>query len=121
MIKGLRTVSYPVSDLEEGKKWYSQVLERKPYFDEAFYVGYEVGGFELGLIPGGESGHQGAVAYWGVDNTEEALKRLQKLGAQLKDPVTDVGGGIKVATVVDPFGNVFGIIENPLFKLDNVR
>ena len=121
MIQGLRTVSYPVSDLDEGRAWYSWVLEREPHFDEPFYVGYEVGGFELGLVPDGEPGSQGAVAYWGVANAEEAFARLREMGAEPRDPVTDVGGGIKVATVFDPFGNVFGIIENPAFKLENVR
>lgn len=121
MIQGLRTVTYPVADLGEGKEWYSSVLNKQPYFDEPFYVGYEVGGFELGLLPDGEAGQQGAVAYWGVENAEEALERLYSLGARPREPISDVGGGIKVATVLDPFGNVFGIIENPLFKLENVR
>nr|WP_091345127.1 VOC family protein [Alkalimonas amylolytica] len=121
MIKGLRTVTYPVPDLEEGKEWYTRILGVPPYFDEPFYVGYEVGGFELGLMPGGDPGHQGAVAYWGVASAEGAFERLLELGAKPNEPIAEVGGGIKVATVVDPFGNVFGIIENPLFDREAVR
>lgn len=54
MILGLRTVIYPVTDLGKARAWYSTVLEAKPYFDEPFYVGYNVGGFELGLDPNGD-------------------------------------------------------------------
>src|SRR5690242_3070432 len=111
MIQGLRTAAYPVSDLERAKTWYRQVTQTDPYFDEPFYVGFNVGGFELGLIPDGEPGAAGVQAYWGVPNVEEELKRLRALGAQVHEPINDVGGGIKVASVLDPFGNVFSIIE----------
>jgi len=121
LIQGLRTVVYPVTDMEKAKEWYTMVLGHGPYFDEPYYVGYAVGGFELGLMPEGEPGSQGAIAYWGVPDAEAALARLEKLGAPVKDPIMDVGSGIKVATVTDPFGNVFGIIENPHFKLEDVR
>ena len=63
MIKGLRTVIHHGSDLAKTKAWYSRILERKPYFDQPFYVGYEVGGFELGLLPDGKPGSGGTVAY----------------------------------------------------------
>ena len=115
MIHGLRTVVYPVSDLPAAKAWYSKVLEFGPYFDEAFYVGYTVGGFELGLIPDGTPGASGGVAYWATDDIVAELSKLHALGAGEHTPITDVGGGIKLATVLDPFGNTFGIIENPGF------
>ncbi len=121
MILGLRTVIYPVQDLAKAKAWYSRVLGCEPYFDEPYYVGYAVGGFELGLIPDGESGPQGAIAYWGVSDAEAELIRLTAEHAKIHEPIKDVGGGIKVATVEDPFGNLFGIIENPHFKLQDVR
>lgn len=121
MFLGLRTAIYHVDDITRGKEWYSSVLGFSPYFDEPFYVGFNVGGYELGLQPvEGSSGEKadGAVAYWGVENAEAAFKRLLELGANGHEEVQDVGGGIKVATVKDPFGNVFGIIENPQFKLE---
>ena len=122
MFLGLRTVVYHVSDLDKAKGWYSAALSVKPYFDEAFYVGFNVGGYELGLHPDG-SGASGKamseVAYWGVENAESALKRLLELGAVKHEDVEDVGGGIKVASVLDPFGNIFGIIENPHFSLES--
>jgi lactoylglutathione lyase len=57
------------------------------------------------------------VTYWGVADAHAALARLAALGAKEREPVTEVGGGILVASVEDPFGNVVGIIENPHFKI----
>ena len=121
MILGLRTAIYPTPDLASAKAWYEQVLDRKPYFDGPFYVGFAVGGFELGLIPDGEPGTSGAQPLWGVANAESALARLVELGASILDPLAEVGGGIRVAAVKDPFGNRFGIIENPNFNVAQVR
>ncbi len=121
MILGLRTAIYPTPDLQRAKAWYEQVLERKPYFDQPFYVGFAVGGFELGLIPGGETGVSGAQPLWGVANADQAFARLLELGASPLEAVTDVGDGIRVAAVKDPFGNRFGIIENPNFKATEVE
>ena len=121
MIQGLRTAIYPAPDLARAKAWYREALERDPYFDEPFYVGFAVGGFELGLLPDGEPGTAGVQAYWGVENADAEIARLVELGAEVHEAVKDVGGGIRVAAVRDPFGNFFGIIENPHFKLDEVR
>lgn len=118
MIQGLRTAIYNAPDLARGRDWYSDVLGIPPYFDESFYVGFNVGGYELGLIPDGRAeGRGGVTVYWGVENAEAGLEHLLAKGAQLDEGVQDVGGGIKTATVIDPFGNVFGIIENPHFRL----
>lgn len=121
MILGLRTVIYHVADLAKAKAWYAQVLEQQPYFDQPFYVGFSVGGFELGLLPDGKPGAGGTTAYWGVPDADAAVKRLVGLGAKILEPLQDVGEGIKVATVNDPFGNVLGIIENPHFSVARVR
>ena len=115
---GLRTVCYPAPRLEETKKWYTEALGYGPYFDQPFYVGFNVGGFELGLDPDAPKGcGDGTQVYWGVDNIEEALEHLVSIGAEIEKPVQDVGDGIKVASVLDPFGNEFGVIENPHFTL----
>jgi predicted enzyme related to lactoylglutathione lyase len=120
MILGLRTAIYPVSDMGVAKAWYNQVLGREPHFDQPSYVGYSVGGFELGLIPDGAPSELGVQAYWGVPDADAEIVRLTKLGALLHEPVKDVGGGIKVAAVLDPFGNTFRIIENPHFDAMNI-
>jgi len=121
MILGLRTVIYPTPDLAAGKGWYSQVLGIEAYFDEPFYVGFAVGGFELGLIPDGVPRADGPLAYWGVADVVAEVARLTQLGGAVHEAVKDVGGGIKVASVRDPFGNVFGVIENPNFETKGVR
>lgn len=121
MILGLRTVIYPAPDLERAKKWYSEVLGRMPYFDQPFYVGFSVGGFELGLVPAATPSTDGPQSLWGVQDAEAAYARLLELGAAALEPVTEVGEGIKVAAVADPFGNRFGIIENAHFDLAKVR
>lgn len=120
MFLGLRTAIYHVDDIERAKAWYTGVLGIEPYFDEPFYVGFNVAGYELGLHPGdGNSADKadGAVAYWGVENAAAAFQGILALGATVHEDLQDVGGGIKVATVKDPFGNIFGIIENPNFKI----
>ena len=115
MILGLRTAKYAAKDLAGAKAWYTMVLGFGPYFDEPFYVGFEVGGYELGIVPDGEPGGSG-IAYWGVTNAAQAHERLLSLGAQNNEPIQDVGDGIKIGSVRDPYGNVFGVIENPHFK-----
>jgi predicted enzyme related to lactoylglutathione lyase len=119
VFQGLRTVIYHVDDIAKAKEWYARILGIEPYFDEPFYVGFSVGGFELGLDPDGTGVTKGSnvVAYWGVADARAAHRRVQELGAANHSDPQDVGGGIVVATVTDPFGNVFGIIENPHFKL----
>ena len=120
MFQGLRTVIYHTPDLDQAKAWYATVLGIQPYFDQPFYVDFNAGGYELGLDPDAATpcgGTAGAVAYWGVPDAEVALARLLKLGAAQRTAVQDVGGDIRVATVLDPFGNILGIIQNPHFEL----
>lgn len=118
MFLGLRTVIYHAPDLAKAKAWYTAAFGVTPYFDESFYVGFEIGGYELGLDPDVSSVRVGsdAVAYWGVPDIERAHAHLLERGARPGQPVRSVGGDIKVATVVDPFGNVVGLIQNPHFR-----
>jgi predicted enzyme related to lactoylglutathione lyase len=116
MFQGLRTVVYGIDDIEKAKKWYSTILGIQPYFDQPFYVGFNVGGFELGLEPHTKAGTTGPIAYWGVEDADEALTKLLAAGAREKDPVQDVGDGIRLGSVIDPFGNTLGFIQNPLFS-----
>lgn len=113
LFKKLRTVIYKVSDLAAAKAWYSNLTGKQPYFDEPFYVGFDINGCELGLDPdmtGVQTGNQ-AVSYWAVESVEEALQKLIASKALLVQPKTNVGGPIHVAIVQDPFGNTLGIIE----------
>ena len=121
MIKGLRTVTYPVADLGRAKSWYADVFGVQPYFDQPFYVGFAVGGFELGLVPDGTPGTNGTTTYWGVDDIEREVERIAGLGATVRSAIEDVGEGIRMAELLDPFGNVIGLIDNPLFDPAAVR
>ena len=121
MIKGLQTCVYPAPDLAKAKEWYELVFQHKPYFDESFYVGFDVGGFELGLVPDAEPGSAGAKALWGVDDIQQEVQRLRAAGVTIVGEVQDVGGGIKVIDIADPFGNLVGLIENPNFRTDKVQ
>ena len=117
-ILGLATVIYPVSDLARAKAWYAGVFEQQPYFDEPFYVGFNIAGYELGLVPDeGRPGPEGGIAYWRVDEINAAVTRFTDGGAAIVSETKDVGDGIKVATIADPFGNSIGLIENPHFDL----
>jgi predicted enzyme related to lactoylglutathione lyase len=125
MFLGLRTAKYEVTDMVKAKEWYSKVLGIQPYFDEpAFYVGYNVGGYDLGLVPAAKEETKRAVAgvaYWGVEDARAAYKRLIELGATPVEDVQDVGGGMLVGEVRDPFGNILGIIYNPQFKASETK
>ncbi len=117
---GLRTAVYHVSNLESAKDWYSKAFQSKPYFDEVFYVGFNIAGFELGLHPEENSGKEkveSVMTYWGVENIEEEYARLLTLGATIHQAPQNVGGEIKVAEVKDPWGNILGLIYNPEFKM----
>jgi len=121
MFQGLRTAVYEVDDLQAAKDWYIKALGFEPYFDEPFYVGFSVGGYELGLHPADENtptGLGGTAIYWGVDDIEAAVARLTELGATVHGEIQDVGEGIMVSSVIDPFGNLLGVIRNPYFKLE---
>jgi predicted enzyme related to lactoylglutathione lyase len=119
LAKALMTAIYPVPDIAAAKSWYAAAFGVKPYFDEPFYVGFNVAGYELGLVPSEapmhEPGNRGVIAYWGVENADDAWKRVTTAGAKPLDAVKEVGGGIRVGLVTDPYGNVIGLIENPHF------
>lgn len=114
MILGLRSLIYPAPDLDAAKEWYTKMLGFGPYFDEPDYVGFDLGGYELGLFPHFPEG-AGPYTYWGVPNVDDALASLLASGATLLEEVSEVGGGIRMASVTDPFGHIFGVIESPAF------
>ena len=119
-ILGLRTVIYKVSDIEKAKEWYTKVFLIKPYFDESFYVGYNIAGYELGLQPeekAPKNKGENVVTYWGVEDIEAEYKRFLSLGAKEHEAPQNVGDEIMVAAVKDPWDNIIGLIYNPEFKL----
>lgn len=113
---GLRTTIYPTDDLIDSTRWFRGLLDKEPYFDEPFYVGFNVGGYELGIDPNSDVA-DGVQSYWGVDDAEAAAEELLASGATEVSTVNEVGDGIKVGQFRLPDGNLFGIIENPHFEL----
>jgi predicted enzyme related to lactoylglutathione lyase len=113
-LDGLRTVIYPSPDLAAAKAWWTGLLGFGPYFDEPFYVGYEVGGYELGLLPEADPA-DGALVYWGVDDVDAAVANALNFGATVHVAASEVGDGIVTATVRTPTGDILGLIFNPHF------
>ncbi len=116
MFLGIRTVIYPAPDLATSKAWFTALLGIEPYFDQPFYVGYSVGGYELGLDPNANPG-TGSQSYWGVHDIDAAYAKLLDAGARAHTEVTETGDGIRVASVLEPGGTFLGLIENPHFQL----
>ena len=111
---GLRTVIYPSADVKADKDWWSRRLGIEPYFDQPFYVGFNVGGYELGLLPDATV-DEGALVYWGVEDVATAIQEALENGAVEHTPATDVGDGIVTATVRAPNSTILGFIYNPHF------
>ena len=111
---GLRTAFYAAPDIAATRDWYARALGIAPYFDQPFYVGFEVGGYELGLIPD-EAPNTGGVA-WGVADIHAAHAHFVELGAVETEAPHEVGGDIWTSRVRDPFGNVLCLLQNPHFK-----
>jgi predicted enzyme related to lactoylglutathione lyase len=106
---GIKTVLHPVSDLAAAKAMYTALLGVEPAADAPYYVGYDVAGQHIGLVPGGDMASP--VAYWHVGDIEAKLAEVTAAGATLKESPRDVGGGRLVATVTDPDGNVIGLLQ----------
>ena len=113
---GLRTLIYPASDLDAAKAWWVEFLGYAPYFDEPFYVGFDVAGYELGLVPDAEAA-DGAAAYWAVDDVAGAITAASDIGATVREEAHDVGEDIVVGSVRTPQGGIVGFIHNPHFVI----
>ncbi|MFF0500185.1 VOC family protein [Nocardia aobensis] len=110
---GIRTVLHPVTDLAAAKAVYAALLGVPASAESAYYVGFEVGDTHVGLVPGGgPQGMTAPVTYWAVPDLEAKLAELTAAGAVVGEPIRDVGAGRRVATVVDPDGNVLGVLQD---------
>ena len=112
--QGIKTVLHPVSDPAAAKAVYAALLGVPPQHDSDYYVGFDVAGQHIGLVPGGgPQGMTSPVAYWHVPDIEAKLAEVTAAGATVKEAAHDVGGGRLVATVTDPDGNVLGLLQDP--------
>jgi predicted enzyme related to lactoylglutathione lyase len=114
MTSGMNTIIYPVKDLAGAKTLYSRLLGVEPYVDAAYYVGFKVGDQEVGLDPNGhKQGLAGPIGYWEVSDIKESVQQLLESGAEVQQPVRDVGGGKLIASVKDADGNITGLAQTP--------
>ena len=116
MFTSLKRVTYQVTDVNQAKQWYCAVLEKEPALDSPFYVMFVIGDATLTLVPAGNGsppGDERVVAYWGVDDIEAAYRRLLELGATARAEISTSRLDIRIAKVIDPFGNVIGITDRP--------
>ncbi|MEU4241776.1 VOC family protein [Actinoplanes sp. NPDC026619] len=113
MNHGIKTVLHPVADLGKAKAVYAALLETQPSADSEWYVGFDVAGQHIGLVPGGgPQGLTGPTAYWHVDDIEAKLAEVTAAGATVKDQPNDVGGGRLVASFTDADGNLLGLVQD---------
>lgn len=119
---GLRSCIFGSDNIKKVSDWYQQVLEKKPYFENENYIGFDVSGYELGIFKR-ESSYirigNNVEIYWGVEDIESELERLLSLWASVHETPVEVGGGIIMTSIKDPFGNIFGLIYNPHFSAKN--
>jgi predicted enzyme related to lactoylglutathione lyase len=121
LLRGLTTVRFQTDDLPTAKRWYADLLDEEPHLDYPGYAQFRLGDYqhELGLVDrrnasdAGWTIPSGAIVYWHVDNVQAALERLLAMGATPREAAADFGGGYAGASVVDPFGNILGIMHSP--------
>ena len=125
MLRGMANVSYWADDVKEARKWYAELFGMEPYFqrpdaENPAYIEFRVGDYqhEVGIISKkyrpkvAQEGPGGAVLYWHVDDIQKTMDRLLSMGAKEFEPITERGEGFTTASVIDPFGNVLGIMYN---------
>jgi predicted enzyme related to lactoylglutathione lyase len=125
-LRGMATVSLWADDVKAARRWYSQLLGIEPYFqrpdaDSPAYVEFRLGDYEheLGIIDrkyapkGAKPGPGGAVLFWHVDDLPAVLDRAKAMGASEYEPVIEREAGFVTASVLDPFGNILGLMHNP--------
>lgn len=107
MSQNIKLIVYPVQDLEKAKKFFTKFLGVEPYAVSSFYVGFKIGGLEIGLDPNSKS--KGPIAYVDVEDIKSYLQNLLSDGAQVVQDIKDVGQGLLIAQVKDESGNVLGL------------
>lgn len=118
-ILGLRTTIYKTNDIANAKEWYTKAFNIQTYFDEPFYAGFNIAGFELSLQPEETpiSKSDAVVSYWSVENNNEKFDHFLHLGLKIHEAPQNVGGEIVVATLKDSWNNIKGLLYNPSFKI----
>jgi predicted enzyme related to lactoylglutathione lyase len=111
---GVRTILYPVRDLAKAKALFTRLAGREPVADSPYYVGYDIDGQQIGLVPNGRDSQNmtGTTAFWHVDDIGASVKAVLDAGGTMQQEINDVGNGRRVAAVVDAEGNVLGFVQD---------
>lgn len=126
MLRGVATVNYFADDVIAARAWYTDLLGKDPYFERPdsanpAYIEFRIGDYlhELGIIDsryspsGPASAPNGSITYWQVDDLDGTFEKLLSMGATEHDKPTERGSGFVTASVIDPFGNILGLMCNP--------
>ena len=112
-MKDVSLITYSVADLNKAKRFFGELIGADPYVDSPMYVGYKNGDMEIGLVPGGNEGESGGLAYWTVSDIAANVKALVAAGGTVVQDITDVAYGLLVASVKDPNGVIVGLRQPP--------
>ncbi|WP_166355748.1 VOC family protein [Phytoactinopolyspora limicola] len=125
MLRGLTTTNFFADDLTAAKDWYTRLFGVEPYFvrpveGDPAYVEFRIGDYqhEFGLLHSNYAPHElsgqpgGALTYWAVDDVQASFERLLAMGATVHQEPIERGPGFITASVVDPFGNILGVMYN---------
>ena len=107
---GMKTIIYPVTDINRAKQFYSTLLGTEPFVDGAYYVGFQVGEQQIGLDPHGHK--EGMTGYFHVSDIHKSLQDLVDAGAQTLQEIKNVGEGRLIASVKDVDGNIIGLLQD---------
>jgi predicted enzyme related to lactoylglutathione lyase len=127
MFRGFATMTFYADDLAAARDWYTELLGVEAYYAYPHppaapaYVEFRVGddADELGFVDrryapaGARNAPGGAIMHWHVDDVPGTVRKLLEMGATEYDPITERESGFVTASVVDPFGNILGVMHNP--------
>jgi len=123
-LRGIATIRLMAADHQAAVAWYSELLGTKAYFERPGYAEFRIGDrqTEVGIMDSkyapqamarADTTPAGVVVYWHVDNVQAMFQRVLSMGATQLEGPQDRGHGFITATVVDPFGNILGLMYNP--------
>ena len=115
-LRGLRTVIHPSIDLAADKESWTDLLGQQPHFNQPFYMGFNVGGYDFALLPGAEPS-DGALVYWGVEDVAPAVEAPIERGSVEHTPIADVGDDTCYCYVLTPAGTILRLTYNPNFRI----
>lgn len=111
---GVQTILYPVRDLAKTQELFTRLLGVAPTAESPYYVGYDIDGQQIGLVPGGHDSQAmtGTTAFLHVADIKSSMQAVLDAGGTTQQEAHDVGGGRLVGAAIDAEGNVIGFIQD---------